>query len=278
LIERYASTLEELDCPVWPPYLSDAWDKALAICTRLESLTCARRFAPSAWLGLSHLHTLRGVDLHHVPAGAIAAALPRLQTLEADSEHSGPLPVTAVAGFFECLLPRLRVFHFSGSWPADDPAIIEPPRPLPLLHELLWRCDDFVSNFSNAQPMTVCAPFPTMIAHWLSPVTVYGQAARCPLACARHLRLFSCLPKPAEMASVLRAAPELRTLDAGFLFRGGLDWAADPAFEGLIHPRLRSIGVTGVCSLTDAQYDLLQQRHFPRLQELLSETMGAGRV
>jgi hypothetical protein len=115
------------------------------------------------------------------------------------------------AGFFECLLPRLRVFHFSGSWPTDDPAIAEPARPLPLLHELSWQCKDYVSGFSNAHPVKLCAPFRMMIAHWVSP----GQAARGPLACVRYLRIFGILPKPAELASVLRAAPEFRTLDAG---------------------------------------------------------------
>jgi hypothetical protein len=266
---------------MWTSRLGDAWNQALATCTRLETLAYASNFAPSAWLGLSQLHTLRGVDLHRVSIGAIAAALPRLHTLEVDSEQPKTTPpASAVAGFFDCLLPRLRVFHFSGSWPADDPTIVESSRPLPLLHELSWKCDDVVSGFSNAQPATLCAPFPTMIAHWLPPtdVTVSEQPARCPLARVRHLRLFSHVPSAPEMASVLRAAPELRRLDAGLLFRYGLDWADDPAFDGLIHPRLRSIRVNGPDSLSDAEFDLLRQRHFPRLQELLSGTKAAGSV
>jgi hypothetical protein len=179
---------------------------------------------------------------------AIAAGLPRLHTLEVASEQRAAPPVSAVAGFFECLLPRLRVFHFSGSWPKDDPAIAEPPRPLPLLHELSWQCNDFVSGFSNAQPSKVCAPFHTMIAHWLTSggSSCYGQAAHAPLACVRHLHIFSCLPEPTQMASVLHAAPELRTLNAGVPYQGGLHWVDDPAFEGLIHPRLRSI--RGTCA------------------------------
>jgi hypothetical protein len=245
LIERYASTLEELDCPVWPFDRIDGWEQALAACTRLESLTFASNYAPSAWLGLSQLHTLRGVDLRRVSIGAIAAALPRLHTLEIAEDRSGPLPVTAVAGFFECLLPRLQVFHFSASWPKDDPAIGEPPQPLPLLRELSWNCKDSVSGFSNAQPSKLHAPFRVMIAHWLLPgeASCCGQAARGPLARVRHLRLFSYVPTHPEMASVLRAAPDLRTLDAGLLIRDALNWADDPAFEGLIHPRLRSIRV-----------------------------------
>jgi hypothetical protein len=282
LVKRYASTLEELDCPVLPLDIDDAWDRALATCTRLESLTYARRYAPSAWLGLSHLHTLRGVDLHHVSIEAIAVALPRLHTLEVVSEQSGPLPASAAAGFFECLLPRLRVFHFSGVWPKNDPAVDEPPRPLPLLHDLSWHCEDFVSGFAHAQPSKLCAPFRTMIADWLlSGETIdCDQAARGPLSCVRHLRILSPLPEPAEVASVLRAAPELRTLDAGAHFRGGLDWAADPAFEGLIHPRLRSIRVPCLNQLVsnDAYYYPLQQRHFPRLQEMQFEAVAAGDV
>jgi hypothetical protein len=281
LIERYASTLEVLDCPVWPLDVDDPWERALATCARLESLAYARRFAPTAWLGLSQLHTLRGVDIHLVSIRTIAGALPLLHTLEVASEEpKTAAPAAAVAGFFECLLPRLRMFHFSGVWPKDDPAIAEPPRPLPLLHELHWRCKDFVSCFSNAQPVIVSAPFQTVIARWLPSceATDCGRSSRGPLARVRHLRIFSCLLKPPEMASVLRAAPELRTLHAGVLFRGGLDWAADPAFDGLTHPRLRRIRVPGFGTQRDTDYDLLQQHHFPRLQELLFEKMTSDDV
>jgi hypothetical protein len=244
-------------------------------------LTYARNYAPNAWLGLSHLHTLRGVDLHRVSVRAVAAALPRLHTLDVVSDRSGPLTASVVAGFFECLLPRLRVFHFSGSWPKDDPAIAEPPRPLPLLHELSWQCNDFVSGFSNAQPTELCAPFHTMITHWLpanGDAPHCGQAARGPLACVRYLRVFGFQPKPADLASVLRAAAELRTLDAGVQRADGLDWAGHPAFEGLVHHWLRSIRVRGAGPQLFAHFDPLRQRHFPRLQKLLSDTMAAGNV
>jgi hypothetical protein len=134
-----------------------------------------------------------------------------------------------------------------------------------------------VSGFSNAQPSKLRAPFRVMIAHWLlsGEASCCGKAARGPLARVRHLRLFSYVPTHPEMASVLRAAPELRILDAGLLLRDTLDWADDAAFEGLIHPRLRSIRVATARALSDAEYDLLQQRHFPRLQEVLFEATAA---
>jgi hypothetical protein len=53
----------------------------LARCKRVESLTNVHHYAPSAWLQLSHLHTLRWANLSIVSMAAIAAALPRLHTL-----------------------------------------------------------------------------------------------------------------------------------------------------------------------------------------------------
>jgi hypothetical protein len=49
-------------------------DRALARCTRLQSLSSADYYA--------QLHTLRDVDFAAVSAAAIAAALPRLHTLD----------------------------------------------------------------------------------------------------------------------------------------------------------------------------------------------------
>jgi hypothetical protein len=215
---------------LWPFDLQDGgWEQALAACTRLESLTYASSFAPSAWLGLSHLHTLRGVDLRHVSIGAIAAALPRLHTLEVARDRRGPLPASAVAGFFECLLPRLQVFHFSASWPKDDPAIGGPPRALPLLRELSWNCKDFVSGFSNAQPSKLRAPFRALIGHWLpgnGEAIDCEQLTRGPLACARHLRLFSCVSTHPEIASVLRqsSAPSMRVYSSATPWIGRTTW------------------------------------------------------
>jgi hypothetical protein len=51
---------------------------------------------------LSHLHTLRGVDLKIVSMATIAAALPRLHTLSASTYGEAPSPTTT-AGFFEDL-------------------------------------------------------------------------------------------------------------------------------------------------------------------------------
>jgi hypothetical protein len=135
-IARHGSTLTELDCNFESRHR--AADRALACCARLESLTNAEYYNAKVWLGLTHLHTLRRVDLGAVSAAAIAAALPRLHTLEAlINDDDPPVPPTAVAGFFEHLVPRLRVLHYHGPWPLDEdedeaPAVIV-PQPLPLL-------------------------------------------------------------------------------------------------------------------------------------------------
>jgi hypothetical protein len=75
-IERHGAALTELDCGFWPRD-DDAADRALACCALLESLTNARSYDAKVWLGLTHLHTLRGVNLGSVSVAAIAAALPR---------------------------------------------------------------------------------------------------------------------------------------------------------------------------------------------------------
>jgi hypothetical protein len=81
----YGQPLTELDCTVKCKYWTrhEAADRAVACCTRLESLTNAKYYAAKVWLGLTHLHSLRGVDCGAVPAAAIAAVLPRLRTLAA---------------------------------------------------------------------------------------------------------------------------------------------------------------------------------------------------
>jgi hypothetical protein len=74
LIQQHAATLTELDCSLNLSFKSnDFGNRALSRCTRLEILTCADRYAPTAWLGLSQLHTLRGVDLTQVTVASIAA-------------------------------------------------------------------------------------------------------------------------------------------------------------------------------------------------------------
>jgi hypothetical protein len=82
----------------------DVAENVVARCTRLESLMNAQHYTPSAWLHLSQLHTLGGVDLSVVSMAAIAAALPRLHTLAVFAYPPG-VPAAAVAGFFGDLLP-----------------------------------------------------------------------------------------------------------------------------------------------------------------------------
>jgi hypothetical protein len=92
-----------------------AHDRALARCLRLESLSHAHGYTPAVWLALSQLHTLRHVDLSRLPLSAIAASLPRLHSLDA-FDCPDEVPPDAMEGFFEGLLPRLRVFSFHGNW------------------------------------------------------------------------------------------------------------------------------------------------------------------
>jgi hypothetical protein len=114
LIQHCAATLTELDCY----QMGDATDRILPRCTRLESLTLVnwRNCPLAAWLGLSQLHTLRGVSLTTIPAAVIAAALPRLHTLHVNNEHGE----FAVAAFYDELLPRLRSFGAQYGWPKTN--------------------------------------------------------------------------------------------------------------------------------------------------------------
>jgi hypothetical protein len=263
-LERHASTLKELECPAFSP--SAACLQAVAGCTQLESLTYARRFAPSAWLDLTHLHTLSSivvVDLNAVSVAAIASALPRLRILRVSMTRRATPPAAAVAGFFECLLPRLRVFHYFGPWPKDDPAITEPSRSLPLLRELLWDCTDFVGGFDEARPTMLGAPCSKVIASWLHVShTSHGTYDRTPLACVRDLRSYASLPDPTDVVRMLRAAPELRKLDVGISAWPKLGWCNEPAFVGLAHPSLRSIRGSCVSAHLGAEYEQLRRHHF----------------
>jgi hypothetical protein len=77
LVQQCAATLTELEC------YQLSCSAVLPLCARLQSLTVSdwHGCPPAAWLGLSQLHTLRGVGLPDIPAAAIATALPRLHTL-----------------------------------------------------------------------------------------------------------------------------------------------------------------------------------------------------
>jgi hypothetical protein len=87
-MERYKDTVTEIDClfvvDVTPGVnWSDHANRALRSCKRLEILTDASTFPVNAWIGLSQLHTLGGVSLSDITFAGIAAALPRLHTLDA---------------------------------------------------------------------------------------------------------------------------------------------------------------------------------------------------
>jgi hypothetical protein len=115
----------------------DATDSVLPRCTRLESLTLHNNCPPAASLGLSQLHTLRGLSFAVVPAATIVAALPRLHTLHINNVRAD----FSVAAFFDELLPRLRSFHLQGKWPKageNETEMTDAMPPLPLLDDLKW--------------------------------------------------------------------------------------------------------------------------------------------
>jgi hypothetical protein len=310
LIERYADTLLSVaGCRYLDP-------QVLARCTYLESLSDPSRYPSAVWLGLSQLHTLLDVDLGKVSVASIATALPRLHTLTTSRDVYGVVGHRApsVAGFFEDLLPRLRVFRFTGRWPAEadsssSNAAALPP-PLPLLRELAWHAYEPVATatlrgFLRAQPTLLLVP-----ADFLDierPHMVDGAALEDPLSgllarvCELHIRSSTDATRPplvpADVARVLRAAPQLRTLRIDHRVRGDtiMPWLAAPdaaavvsaeapetdaaaaAFEGLTHRRLRrfslQLAAAGAavvsCPAPDAECAArLRRLHFPRLREL----------
>jgi hypothetical protein len=254
----------------------------------------AARYTPAAWLGLSQLHTLRGVDLDEVSPAAIAAALPRLHTLTTFRHTDAHNPASA-AGFFTDLLPQLRVFHFKGKWSVEasecpSPA---PPPPLPLLEELVW--DDpqptVLRRFLGARPTLLKAPY-DLIAECLTGArggdTSGGEAASsnsCLLARVCML-VIACDTDPvvsdidiSTVARVLRAAPRMRTLAAFPRLCGDTSCLTasaaplHPAFAGLIHPRLRQLYVNttsdDVPQRDDSCASPLRRACFPHLQSVL---------
>jgi hypothetical protein len=273
-IERYGAALIELDGNFWAH--DDAADRALASCARLESLTNAQYYDAKVWLGLTNLHTLRGVDLSVASAAAIAAALPRLHTLAAFINASDDHPVAheAVAGFFEDLVPRLRVLRYHGPWPpaTDQAPVTIVPRPLPLLQELIFCCfsDPSVARgFMGAQPVMLHVPH-------AAAVSMAGEATHRPLARVRELCLAlggrSDALDSSDVGRLLRAAPQVRKFTVRRL-RGRMEWLNDPAFTGLVHPWLRSIrvNVASNASYLPSVGCVVQLRrfHFPRLRQLI---------
>jgi hypothetical protein len=178
-----------------------------------------------------------------VSIATIAAALPRLHTVEIRLAEFGPSPTAAaVAGFFETLVPRLRVFRFRGYWPVGGATPATPSQALPLLQELVWELDiddvDILNGFAGAQPVKICVPYPALVDY-----AAKGRAGG-PLSRVRDLRFCGWMNtiESSGVAAVLRAAPELRTL-RGKLTDKRLNWRNDPAFEGLVHRQLRSLRV-----------------------------------
>jgi hypothetical protein len=271
LVKRCAGTLRELECRLYD--IDDNWSEALARCTRLESVTFVDTFPPASWLGLSQLHTLLGVELGTVSVAAIAAALPQLHSLGLTTRRGPSATAASVAGFFDTLLSRLRVFRFSGDWPVEEGGVPKTPaHVLPLLEEFVWEVDKdnfgIADGFAGAQPVMLCAPCATIVSY-----AAAGTAGGCGLLSrVRGLHFYEWAPQASDVAAVLQAAQELRTLDVGTL-GSRLDWRRDPAFVGLVHRRLRSLqfshsvlGAPTVQELIAAQYDKLQAHHFPRLR------------
>jgi hypothetical protein len=271
LIARHADTITELNGMFHRE--SELSDRALAQCTRLESLSHARCFTPSAWLGLSQLHTVDGVSLNTVSVQAIAASLPRLHTLDAFFRGSSDSSSASVAGFFAVLLPRLRTFRFFGEWPQDE---ISQPAPLPQLRELHWigRCSSGVAfGFMGAQPAVLRAT-PAMVRLLMNDVGTDETAPR-PLARLQELTLaHGAAPDGPAVARLLRAAPHLRTFVVDWVRNeGGASaiMSADAAFEGLVHSRLRQLQLTRSHDFplpAAGCATQLQTRHFPRLRQM----------
>jgi hypothetical protein len=281
LIERYAATLTHLDCMT--DCDNEVASQAVARCHRLESLEIVSDFLPSAWLGLTQLHTLCGVYFTDVPVAAIAAALPRLHTLHAFNTDRHDF---AVGEFFDDLLPRLRSFHFEGWWPEDEPdaAATRSWPPLPRLHDLHWLRDDrsqelspmpLPRGFMGARPVSVRGHAP-VIAEWLATVEAAsppGSAFNGPLAQVRDLSIHISHLEAPDLERLLRAAPQLRRLTLNSENTG--KQILEAAFPDLrIHSRLRHLIIRNNrgrrsdeapaedCTL------LLRQRHFPQLRRL----------
>jgi hypothetical protein len=292
IIERYAATLTHLKLPLLRQ--CDSSDRALGRCTKLESLSCASRYDPSVWLSLSQLHTLRDVDLSAVPASAIATALPKLHTLEAVVGIEGfDASPTTVKGFFELLVPRLRVLSFATFapvWSEEEYAPSdEPPPALPLLRDLSWHDRDapveLARRFMGARPLELDMSH-AAIADWLAAVKMTGAGREGPcaqLSGVRGLNIRGALSS-SEIARVLRVAPQLRrfvTYSNGIPF-----WLVDTsgrALSGSTHPRLRIIEVRQYADSDTDEWDeddaqllppidcalRLRRSHFPRLQYLI---------
>jgi hypothetical protein len=77
---------------------------------------------------------------------------------------------------------------------------------------------------------------------------------------------------PTSVARLLHAAPQLETL---VVFALGVhadeSWLVDPAFDGLVHLKLKRVGLFGIpltAPLSSDRLTSLRQRHFPRLRRV----------
>jgi hypothetical protein len=165
----------------------------------------------------------------------------------------------------------LRVFSFNGDWPVEDGVPKTPAQVLPLLEELVWEVDKddlgIAEGFAGAQPVMLCAPCATIVKYAAAGAGGCGLLSR-----VRGLHFYDWAPQASDVAAVLRAAPELRTLDVGTL-GNRLVWCSDRAFAGLVHRKLRLLqfqhsvfGDPKNQELIAAQYDELQAHHCPRLR------------
>jgi hypothetical protein len=254
LIERCARSVTELHGLLPGILICKGTQPVLSRCSRLEALTDASRYQPAVWLDLSHLHTLHDVDFRQVAPAAIAAALPRLRDLKAHCRHDGAF---ATQGFFEDLLPRLRVFHFDGTWPAimdDDPTLSVSsvsPAPLPFLEELVWNVRGgsrapAPPQFLGARPTSLHATY-NLIAKYVDGVggdrggdgSASGGPSSSPLARVRDLRVIDrndgnngpvpfpgVLLNPPDLVRLLTATPQLRTFRTARVIRGFEAWLA----------------------------------------------------
>jgi hypothetical protein len=263
---------------------------ALARCNQLTRLTCADRYPPSAWLGLSQLHTLQGVSFYSVSVAAIAAALPRLHTLHASGGRWGDS--AAVAGFYDDLLPRLQSFHFAGWWPEKSgaPAL----SPLPLLHDLNWKgsVDDeenwieepraLPNEFYGAQPESLHATLFSIAERLTEVEAADGHESGADRFLARVRDLWIGLEtfevSNSDFARLLHAAPQLRRLTVEFnreqeKIDGAEGEDEDSAILEVVHTRLRHLVV--IChdeggsseEVADCAVKL-QHLYFPRLRRL----------
>jgi hypothetical protein len=296
LVERCAPSLTELDCVV--TLQQDLADRVLAGCTRLESLTHASYYTPAAWLGLAQLHTLRGVDLGVVSTAAIAAALPRLHTLEVffrcpaffaspDKEQAFSAAKYAANGFTKDLLPRLHVFQFNGSlWPQlADSADSDTVAPLPFLQELFWQSRRQPPRaFMGARPVRLHIQH-SAVVEWLPADDVDAACSQvrgeCPLTRVRELLITACDTLDAsDAARLFRAAPQLRKFTAGGLTNcpqwvastaGREDCDVAPGHPYLRHLTMKSNRPSAPVAPPAPPSDcamLLRGRRFPQLRQL----------